>query len=114
MRTTSNVWSQQWPGAPSGAPLASLPASPHGRRARWMLLSSTIEKSALALALLLVVLADSRELLVATVVAETVFGLMVLVAVRKGKRLRSLLKAIAVMILRTTMSLQNSWWKNDS
>ena len=72
----------------------------HGRPIGWVLMMSAIEKIFFPIALVMMALFGNWEALVVTVAAETLIGLIALVAVMKGQRLQDLLKGIAVMPVR--------------
>jgi hypothetical protein len=72
----------------------------YGRSAGWMLMSSAIEKIGFPAALIIMALLGDWEAVIVTMVAETILGLIVLVAVMKGQRISYLLKGIAVAPIR--------------
>ncbi len=75
----------------------------YGRPTGWFLATSALEKIAFPTALLLMALFRNWHGLILSVVAETVFGLVVLTMVARGERLRFLLKGLLVAPLRYAM-----------
>ena len=72
----------------------------YGRPIGWVLLCSAAEKIGFPAALLIMALVGNWEAVMVTVGAETLLGLIVLVAVMKGQRLQYLVKGIAVAPIR--------------
>ncbi len=72
----------------------------YGRPTGWFLATSAFEKIAFPVVLLLMVMLRNWHGLALTMIAETTFGLAVLVMVARGERLRYLIKGVLVAPLR--------------